>query len=208
MDIIDLTHLIDENVSVYDKIEIPYISELTNVEKEGFKVSSIHMVSHTATHIDAPSHMIKNALNLESFDLEYFLGKATILNVSSGVIDIEQLKTIEVYLNEVNFLLINTGWSKFWGTPKYLMNYPALTEEAAKYLSNFKLRAVGVDTISVDRYDTKDFNVHKILFNQNMLPIENLTNLDKINKNIFDFISLPLKYKNSDGAPVRAIAQL
>lgn len=208
MDIIDLTHLIDENVSVYDKIEIPHINELSRVEKEGYKISSIHMISHTGTHIDAPSHMIKDALNLENFNLGYFLGKATILNISSEVIDIEQLKTIEVYLNEVNFLLINTGWSKFWGTPKYLMNYPALTEEAAKYLSNFKLRAVGVDTISVDRYDTKDFNIHKILFNQNMLPIENLTNLDRISKNIFDFISLPLKYKNSDGAPVRAIAQL
>lgn len=152
--------------------------------------------------------MIKDALNLESFDLEYFLGKATILNVHSKVIDVEHIKSIEAHLNEVDFLLLNTGWSKFWSTSKYLIDYPALTEEAAKYLSNFKLRAVGMDTISVDRYDSRDFTIHKILFNQNILPIENLTNLERINKNIFDFICLPLKYKNSDGAPVRAIAQL
>ena len=83
--------------------------------------------------------------------------------------------------------------------------YPTLTKEAANYIANTNIKGIGIDMLSVDRYDTSVFEVHHILFEKGKIIIENLTNLETVPEK-FLFIAAPFKYNDADGAPVRAIA--
>ncbi|MFB5647514.1 MAG: cyclase family protein [Candidatus Nitrosomaritimum yanchengensis] len=88
----------------------------------------------------------------------------------------------------------------------YFLNNPGLSKSAANYLISKKINLVGIDSPSIDRGANNQFSTHKILAKNNILIVENLSNLEKIPKLSFDFIILPLKLKNATGSPVRAIA--
>ncbi len=83
---------------------------------------------------------------------------------------------------------------------------PGLSESAATYLVSKKINLVGIDSPSIDLGQDKNFKVHKIFAKNNILIVENLSNLNKIISKQFHFIILPLKLKNTTGSPVRALA--
>ncbi len=100
----------------------------------------------------------------------------------------------------------DTGWSQYWGTEQYFSDYPVLSLEAADWLSRFGLRGFGLDTISADEADSQDFPVHKAFLRNDMIIIENLTNLEKLPCSRFLFSCFPLNFEDADGSPVRAVA--
>lgn len=209
MKVTDLTHIIYSDMPVFPGTEQPIFEKANTLEKDGFQEAKITIYSHTGTHIDAPAHMLSNGPYLDDLDIEHFIGNATILdfsNVDMKLIDVNSLKPYEDKIKKVEFLIIKTGWSKYWGDKKYYEAFPSLSEEAAKWLSTFNLKGIGIDAISIDDMKSTTFAVHKILMPKNILIIENLTNLNSIINEYFILSILPLKNKNADGSPVRAIA--
>jgi kynurenine formamidase len=193
---------------VYPGTEQPIFITGCSIEEIGFLEKKITMYSHTGTHVDAPAHLIKNHNTLDLLPIEHFHGPALMLNFEnseSNLIDVIALEPYEKELEKVDFLLIHTGWSKYWGTDKYYSGYTVLTLKAAAWLSKFHLKGVGLDTISVDPSDTHDYPVHKALLKKNTIIIENLINLLSL-PSIFDFSCFPLKLEDADGSPVRAVA--
>jgi len=209
MKIIDLSHIIHPAMPVYPGDEPPIFQTGTTIEKEGYRDTKITIYSHTGTHIDAPGHMLQNGLFLDNLKASHFFGKATIINFTNKknyIITVNELKCYQEKINKVQFLIFNTGWSTYWGQNQYYENYPYLGNETAEWLSEFNLKGIGIDAISIDRSDTKNFFVHKTLLAKNIIIIENLNNLDSVKNNYFMLSVLPLKYKNADGSPVRATA--
>jgi arylformamidase len=209
MKITDLTHLIYSDMPVFPGTEQPVFTKANTFEKDGFKETKITMYSHTGTHIDAPAHLLSDGLYLDNLDVGHFLGNAIILDFSKEkreLIDVGSLKPYEEKIKKVEFIIINTGWSKYWGNKKYFEDFPSLSEESAKWLSEFNLKGIGIDAISIDDMNSSTFTVHKILMRKNIIIIENLTNLNSINNEYFILSVLPLKNKNADGSPVRAIS--
>jgi arylformamidase len=209
MKITDLTHLIYSDMPVFPGTEQPVFTKANTFEKDGFKETKITMYSHTGTHIDAPAHLLSDGLYLDNLDVGHFLGNAIILDFSKEkreLIDVGSLKPYEEKIKKVEFIIINTGWSKYWGNKKYFEDFPSLSEESAKWLSEFNLKGIGIDAISIDDMNSSTFTVHKILMRKNIIIIENLTNLNTINNEYFILSVLPLKNKNADGSPVRAIS--
>ncbi len=88
----------------------------------------------------------------------------------------------------------------------YFTENPGLDILSAKYLVSKKINLVGIDSPSIDLGKDESFSVHNILFKNNILIVENLTNMNKIRSLEFIFTILPLKLKNATGSPVRAIA--
>ena len=209
MKIIDLTHIIKEEMPVFPGTESPTI-ERYSYEKYGFRGAKLSMLSHTGTHMDAPAHMLEDGLYLDELEIDQFIGTAIVIDCTDVVRDItsEHLKEHEEKISSVDFVLLRTDWDKKWGTLSYFKKFPALTEEAAKYLTKFDLKGLGVDSISVDLMTSKDFKVHKILLSKNMVMIENLMNLEKVQGEIFTLSVLPLKTIKADGSPIRAIAMI
>lgn len=211
MKVIDLTHLIIERMPVFPGTEGPKFEEGNTLEKDGFRESRITMYSHTGTHIDPPGHILPDGLLLHQFPVDHFVGKGAVIDLTaskSPVISREDLLQYGDLINNIDYLLLRTGWDKYWGSPTYFRDYPVLTQEAVIWLTGYKLKGLGVDTISVDRIDAGDFPNHRILLGQGMVIIENLTNLDSLNKQPFIFSCLPLKYREGDGSPLRAVALL
>ena len=209
MKITDLTHIIYPDMPVFPGTEQPVFEKANTLEKHGFQEAKITMYSHTGTHIDAPAHMLSDGPYLDDLAIEHFIGKATILDFSNEditLIELDNLKPYEDKIKNVQFVIIKTGWSKYWGEKKYYEGFPSLSEASAKWLSGFNLKGIGIDAISIDDMKSTTFAVHKILMPKNILIIENLTNLDSISSKYFTLSVLPLKNKNADGSPVRAIS--
>lgn len=209
MKVTDLTHIIDSDMPVFPGTEQPILKKANTFEKDGFREAKITMYSHTGTHIDAPAHMLSTGPYLDNLNIEHFIGKATILDFSNGkikIIDVDSLKHYEDKIKNVEFIIIKTGWSRYWGDKKYYEDFPSLSEESAKWLSGFNLKGIGIDTISIDDIKSTTFAVHKILMPKDIIIIENPTNLDSISNEYFILSIMPLKNKDADGSPVRAIS--
>ena len=87
----------------------------------------------------------------------------------------------------------------------YVFDNPGISAYAAKHLVEKKINTVAIDTPSIDAGTNSDFTAHKILLSNNILIIENLCNLEKINRSRFTLVAIPLKLIGSTGSPVRAI---
>lgn len=194
---------------VFPGTEQPVLQKANTFEKDRFREMKITMYSHTGTHMDAPAHMLRDGACLDELEVEHFIGKATVLNFEvkkQKIIDVDSLKPFENKISSVEFLIIRTGWSKYWGDSRYFEDFPYLSDEAAQWLSEFNLKGIGIDAISIDSIKSTTFAVHKILLARNILIIENLTNLDSIKNEFFTLSVFPLKSVEADGSPVRAVS--
>lgn len=205
MKVYDLTHTIKNDMPVYPGTEQPQLTTACTIEEAGYRETLLHMFSHTGTHMDAPAHMLLDGAPLDSYDADKFTGTAVVVDCR-GEADIS-LPLLKRYdLDGVDFVLFCTGWDKKWGTPDYYEGFPCLTPDAAAYLATLSLKGVGEDSISLDPCGSVDFPNHITLLGADFVNTENLTGLDALIGRRFTFVTLPLKFENSDGCSCRAIA--
>ncbi len=213
MRMIDLTHKISEDMPVYPGTERPRLEIANTYEKHGFKETLLTMFSHTGTHMDSPAHLFAGRPTLDSFPAEHFVGKGLVIDCSDlqegERITMRYIEQAKEKADAAEFILFRTGWDKYWGMDTYFGEYPCITEEVADYLINSGKKGVGLDTIGIDPISDSNLTIHRRLFAKaDIVVIENLTCLEQIGSELFTFCALPLKFNNSDGAPVRSVAIL
>lgn len=213
MRIIDLTHMMSESMPVYPGTEGPKFEIANTYEKNGFKETLLTMFSHTGTHMDPPVHLFAHRTTLDSFPVEQFVGKGLVIDCSDlqegQRINMKHIEMVKEKADRAEFILFYTGWDKYWGTSSYFGEYPCITEAVAEYLICSRKKGVGLDVIGLDPIADGNLTIHQKLFAEtDIVVIENLTCLGAIGSELFTFCALPLKYENSDGAPIRAIAIL
>ena len=206
MKIIDLTHFVEEEMTVYCEEESARIKPLYKVEDCGFNVLTVELSTHTGTHIDSANHIFKDGANIDDFDLNKFIGNAYIIDCT----DMQEI-TLETILNHkeeienTDYLILKTGWEDKWYTYEYLEGYPILSDEACEFLSNIEtLSGIGLDCISVDSRG-RDVKNHRTLLSKGKMLIENLCDVKDLNEKC-KIIIAPLKVRNADGAPARVYA--
>ncbi len=208
-EIIDLTHPIESNMPVFPG-SLPVILETTaTFEGDGYHEFRMHCSTHTGTHIDCGYHIIKDGLNTSTTPITRFYGNGLLVDcrefTDGEPISRKFLQQMESQIRKSAFLLLHTGWSRFWGTEAYFSGFPVLHVDAANYLSSLGLKGIGSDTISFDPADSTELPVHHILLSHKLILIENLVNLISLPKHGFTFSCFPLKIKDGDGSPVRAV---
>jgi kynurenine formamidase len=205
MKVIDLSHLINPDITVFPGTEKPIFER---IDIEGYDELKITMFTHTATHMDAPCHILKNTKALDDFPVDKFVGKGIVINcknITGKSITLDFLKPHEEKIKDAAFILFNSGWSLKWKTDAYFDNFPTLTAEAARWLTHFKLQGIGLDSISLDEVSDLNLPNHKIVLKEEILIIENMTNMDSLPEE-FMFQCFPLKIEKADGSPIRAVA--
>ncbi len=204
---IDLTHTLHESTPAYPGTAPPKIIPANTLATDGFRESLLTIFSHTGTHMDAPAHLLEEGLTLDALDPDRFLGQARVLHLNKmGSITRDMVAEMIPPGAGVDFLLIATGWDRRWGGPDYFEGFPTLTLEAAAYLATTGLKGIGVDAISVDPVESSTLPVHRVLLEAEILIVENLKGLEALPDYCW-FCTLPLKFLEADGAPVRAIAR-
>ena len=212
MKVIDLTHTIKSDMPVFPGTGQPKLDPASSFEEDGFRETLLTMYSHTGTHMDAPAHVRKDGITLDKLPADKFVGKALVIDCSDlsegDKIDISYINKYKDIINEAEFVLFKTNWDKYWDTDKYFGKFPVINDEVVDYLINSNKKGIGLDVISIEDIDSHDLPVHHKVLKNNLVIIENLCNLDKIGNDLFTLCALPLKFIDSDGASIRAVAIL
>lgn len=186
-----------------DYFKISKISDLNN--NDICTTNKLEMSTHTGTHLDFPSHFIKNGKNIEDFHINHFFFKAIIITIENNEY-IEKKNFINYNLSNIDAVLFKTKNSinGLVTDSKFTQNYIYLKEDAADYLVEKKIKLVGIDYLSIEKYNSNDYYIHNVLLKNNILILESI-NLKDIIENEYLLICLPLKIKNCEASPVRAV---
>jgi kynurenine formamidase len=199
----------------------------------GFYYSTLAFCApeHGGTHIDAPLHFVKNGLSVDKIALEKLTGQILVVDVSAKALadrdylitadDIEAWEKENGAIPQNMIVFFRTGYGKFYpnaeqyfGTaergdsaiPK--LHFPGIDSTAASWLTEHKIKAVGIDTPSIDFGQSKNFKTHQILLSSGMPAFENVANIDQLPVKGAYAVALPMKIKNGSGGPLRLIAWL
>jgi len=182
----------------------------------GFRSSMISFSDHSGTHVDAPSHFMKDGISAEAMDVSKLLGSALVLDVTPWKMPeqpvtadmlAEAEKTQGLYVEEGDIVLIRT-WRGEWGEDGFF-EAKALEASAGKWLAERNIGVVGLDLPNIDVHDNMKREVHLELLDKGIYIVENLVNLDKLPKlSRFIFMGMPLKLRGATASPIRALAIL
>jgi len=209
---IDLTLTISESIPTFPNSPKPQFLLWSDIKDDGYNLELLFLSSHTGTHLDAPYHFVKNGIKINQIPLDRLIGKAILIklqktkNVPITKSDITSFEKNNGKILNNSSVFFFTAWQKNLKKDNYFTENPGLSISAAKYLASKKVNLVGIDSPSIDLGKDESFSVHHILSKNNILIVENLTNLNKILSKEFNFTILPLKLKNTTGSPVRAVA--
>ena len=209
---IDLSLTISKSIPSFPGSPTPQFIDWSDIENDGYNLELLFLSTHTGTHLDAPYHFVKNGLKIDQIPLERLVGEAILIklkkskNTSITKSDILSFEKENGKIPNHASIFFYTAWQKNMKNNNYFTENPGLDSSSAKYLASKKINLVGIDSPSIDLGNDESFKVHNILSKNNILIVENLTNLNKIKSTQFNFTILPLKLKDATGSPVRAIA--
>jgi len=210
MKVIDLSNTIESNMLIYPGDIAPTVEPFSSVEESGAAIAKLILGTHTGTHVDAPTHILKKGKAVHKIPLTKFVGEAWVFDFSyktAGTgLEEEDLKD-KSNVHSGDIVLCYTGLSEYSNNEDLRTRYVYISESAALWFVKKKVKAVGIDSLSVERFGSVDYFVHKTLLMNGITIIENLSNNLKFlaEKKVF-FVAAPLKLKGQDGSPVRAFA--
>ena len=185
---------------------------------------------HGGTHIDAPIHFAEGHKTVDQLPLDQLTGAAVVVDVSARaqkdadyqitVADLKAWEERHLQIPNGAIVLFRTGFARHWpDAKKYLgtdekgtdavakLHFPGLHPDAVRWLvSERTIKAVGLDTASIDYGRSTLFESHRILFEKNIPAFENVAALDQLPATGVYIIALPMKIKGGSGGPLRIVA--
>ena len=207
--ILDLTREVRNDTKVFPGSPLPKFITWTKMDVHNYDSEVIFMSTHTGTHMDAPSHFTSNGSTIDKISVKRFISDAILIKLTKGsnqLITADEIKASNVSIKQGDTIVLSTLWENEIDKDYFFSHSPGLAEDAAKYLIARKVNAVCIDSPSIDRGSESSFAVHKLLLSNEILIVENLCNLDKLNCQYFTLIMTPLKLSGATGSPIRAIA--
>jgi kynurenine formamidase len=233
--VVDLSYPFDSETVYWPTAEAFHLEkDFEGVTEKGFYYSAYKYsaAEHGGTHLDAPVHFSRGRHTVDQIPLEQLMGAGIVIDVTKQCENNSDYQvTTKDFLDwekkhgrirTGSILLLRTGFGRFYpDRRKYLgtegrgveavagLHFPGLHPEAARWLSaNRSIKAIGLDTASIDYGQSTLFESHRILFDKNIPAFENVANLDRLPPEGFSVIALPMKIKGGSGGPLRIVAIL
>lgn len=179
----------------------PKVEVTSTIKKNIANESRFHLDSHTGTHVDAPFHFLQNGEKIDAISVEKFLGECVVVDLTNiknrGV---EKRDLIKAKIRKEDIVVLKT--SNKYGKG-FDFNFVYLAASGAKFLASKNIKGVGINALGIER-NQPNHNTHKLLLGKGIAIFEGLE-LSKIKPGRYFFIGLPLKVKDADGAPMRAV---
>lgn len=201
--IIDISYLMKNSIPVFPGDEKTEIVQINSVEKDGFLAMQLSTGMHAGTHIDAPSHLIKNEQMMGDYSLDQFIGEGVLLDVRGESV-IQYKPAYEEKIKKYSCVILYTGFCDLYVDGKrYFADYPVIAPELCKLFIRKQCKIVGLDSPSPDK---KPYTQHKALLQNNIFVLENLTNLaELVRYQQFTLFAVPLKIE-AEASLTRAFA--
>ena len=233
-EIVDLTHAFDES-TLYWPTADPFALEVVaegHTPSGWYAANAFCAAEHGGTHLDSPVHFAKGRYTVDQIPLQQLMGAAVVIDVTKqcaanadylvSVADFQEWEKRNGKIEPGTIVFLRTGFGKHYpDRKKYLgtdergdaavakLHFPGLDPAAAKWLTeNRSIKAIGLDTASIDYGQSTLFESHRILFEKNIPAFENVANLDQLPVKGFSVIALPMKIKGGSGGPLRIVALL
>jgi len=232
---IDLTHSFDENTIFWPTAEPFHLDTVfAGTTEKGYYYEAFQfcLAEHGGTHLDAPIHFSEGKWSVEQIPVDRGIGEAVVIDVSERALsnpdyqisidDVTKWEEQHGQLPTDAIVLFRTGYGKYWPDKKSYMgtaergpdavaklHFPGIHPNLATWFpKNRKIKAVGLDTPSIDYGQSKLFESHQYLYEHNILGFENLANLDLLPAKGAYVIALPMKIRGGSGGPLRIVALL
>ena len=216
--LVDLSQTVRDGLVTYRGLPAPYVcdflsrqaSEDTYGQGVTFQIDRIEMVGNTGTYLDSPFHRYAGAKDLAALELDALADLPCVVVRSYAAapfhaVDAAQFAGIDVAGKAV---LVETGWSRHWGSDAYFEGTPFLTRDAALSLRDGGARLAGIDALNIDDVRDGERPVHTILLAAEILICEHLTNLAELPDSGARFFAVPPKFAGVGIFPVRAFARI
>jgi len=231
--LIDLTHSFEADTIVWPtEQDFRLVLQQAGETPDGYYYASnrLEMAEHGGTHIDAPIHFARGGQTLDQVPIERMVGVGVRIDVTAQcgrdrdylvtIQDFKQWEAVRGRIPTHAIVLVDTGFARYWPSRQpYLgtelkgpeavraLHFPGLHPEAAAWLVRERqVKAVGIDTASIDYGQSIRFETHVALLSQNVPVFENLSDLHQLPDRGFDVIALPMKIAGGTGGPLRVIA--
>jgi kynurenine formamidase len=204
MKLIDLSHTIRKDIPPFPGSDPLQIEQIRTLQSDGFNDYRLTTGMHAGTHIDGPMHMTPDTRTIAEITLEMFTGKGVLIDVR-GEKEIEFRESFRKIIQPESIVLFYSGLSDNYGKPGYFTDYPDFSKEFAGFLVGQKVKMIGLDWPSPDH---PPYLIHEILMRNDILILENLTNLTQLlRETSFEVFAFPLKIE-ADSSGVRVVARV
>jgi arylformamidase len=201
----DVTVAISNELPVYPGDPAIQITRVMSLEKGDIaRVSHLSFSTHIGTHIDPPYHFMQDGMPADQLPLDVFIGPARVVDVGPArVIDAALLDRFD--LDGVTRLLFKTRNSRLWReTNEFQKDFVYLETDGAELLVGRGIRLVGIDYLSIEKFDFDKPTTHWTLLGAGVVIVEGL-DLSEVGAGDYELICLPLKIKDGDGGPARVV---
>ncbi len=232
-EIVDLTHPFDETTVYWPTAEgFKLSTDFEGMTDKGYFYSAYKYsaAEHGGTHLDAPVHFAQGRHTVDQIPLKQLMGSGIVIDVTRQcaanrdyqvtVADLQNWERRNGRIPRNVIVFLHTGFGKRYPDRKqYLgtdergaeavakLHFPGLDPAAARWLvQNRSIKAIGLDTASIDYGQSTLFESHRILMEKNIPAFENVANLDQLPVKGFSVIALPMKIKGGSGGPLRIVA--
>lgn len=162
----------------------------------------LELGAHSGTHVDAPAHFISNGATIDQVPAARFECPARVVEVRGmRLLPLEAIAELDIQAGEA--VLFKTDNSEL-PRDRFREDYASLEPELAKELARLKVNLVGIDYLSVDPFDSRDYPAHHALLGAGVLLLEDC-DLRAAVPGEYRLICLPLRIHGTDAAPCRAL---
>jgi kynurenine formamidase len=234
-EIVDLSHAYEANAIFWPTAEGFRLDKVADgVTPGGYYYASNNFFTseHGGTHLDAPIHFAQGRQAVDEIPLERLIGPAVVIDISDRasanadyqvvVDDFTRWEAQHGRIPPDAIVFLRTGFARHWpDAARYLgtaergeaavakLHFPGLHPDAARWIvGNRPIKAIGIDTASIDYGQSTLFESHRVLYEQNLPAFENVGALDRLPPVGAAVVALPMKIKGGSGAPLRIVALL
>jgi arylformamidase len=165
-------------------------------------LSAVETTVHVGAHADSPRHFVRGGIGIDQVDVARYLGRCQVVAVKTEAGE----KIVPADLKGKSLLapriLFKTG--SFPDPRHFNKDFCSFSTEVIEWLAKREICLVGIDTPSVDPYSSKTLDAHHALVKWGMSHLEGL-DLREVTEGFYQLLAIPLRLKDGDGSPVRAI---
>ena len=204
--IIDISPPLDPTTAVWPgDTPLSYQRNLALENGDSVTLSTLTCTVHIGAHADAPSHYHPSGVSIEQVDLSNYIGPCLVVACpGTGAITTDECQTQISKFPRRNFDRVLFRTTKTSNYDIFPDQFRYFNPDTVHYLGSQGCRLVGLDTPSVDHFESKDLPAHRALYRYNMANLENLQ-LNEVESGCYELIALPLRLVGLDASPVRAI---